>query len=173
MWTQSDVKSQKIEYLCKSTGLKVCRVWCAARSIHDVTIATYSWPDDLPKMKNALFVALEFSRACAVHSRSHTLNEQQEQITVLEGGKLWFYPLIGEGTLWCHGNVTVDISWNFVMSKTAVQSFSSIQKKSCEILYFLRFFITMSALWRHKSSIIICINQNLNNSATKNAIIIK
>ena len=31
--------------------------------------------------------------------------------------------------LCCHGNVTVDISWNFAMSIT-VQSFSFIQKKS-------------------------------------------
>ena len=34
---------------------------------------------------------------CNVHNRSHLLNEQQEQITLLEGGKLWFSPLTGEG----------------------------------------------------------------------------
>ena len=34
------------------------------------------------------------------------------------------------------GNVTVDISWNFMMIVT-VQSFSSIQKKLSEILHFL------------------------------------
>jgi len=33
---------------------------------------------------------------CNVHIRSHLLNEQQEQITLLEGGKLWFSPLNGE-----------------------------------------------------------------------------
>ena len=34
---------------------------------------------------------------CNVHIRSHSLNEQQEQVTLLEGGKLWFYLLNGEG----------------------------------------------------------------------------
>ena len=34
---------------------------------------------------------------CNVHIRSHPLNEPQEQITFLEGGKLGFYPLNGEG----------------------------------------------------------------------------
>ena len=33
-----------------------------------------------------------------------------------------------------HGNVTVDISLNFLMGVTTVQSFSSIQKKSSQIL---------------------------------------
>ena len=36
----------------------------------------------------------------------------------------------------CHGNVTVDILWNFVMSVTTVQSFSSIQEKPSEITSF-------------------------------------
>ena len=31
-----------------------------------------------------------------VHIHSHPLNEHQEQITLLEGGKLWFYLLKGE-----------------------------------------------------------------------------
>ena len=34
---------------------------------------------------------------CNVHVRSHPLNEQQEQITLLEGGKLLVSPLNGEG----------------------------------------------------------------------------
>ena len=34
---------------------------------------------------------------CNVHIRSQLLNEQQEQITLLEGGKLRFFPLNGEG----------------------------------------------------------------------------
>ena len=34
---------------------------------------------------------------CNVYIRSHTLNEQLEQLTFLEGGKLWFRPLNGEG----------------------------------------------------------------------------
>ena len=34
---------------------------------------------------------------CNVHIRSHLLNEQQEQITLFEGGKLGFSTLNGEG----------------------------------------------------------------------------
>ena len=34
---------------------------------------------------------------CNVHIRSHPLNEQQEQITLLFGGKLLFSSLNGEG----------------------------------------------------------------------------
>ena len=34
---------------------------------------------------------------CNVHIRSYPLDEQQEQITLLEGGKLCFFPLNGEG----------------------------------------------------------------------------
>ena len=52
-------------------------------------------------MKTALFVAPEFNRLflllCNVHILSHLLNEQQEQITPLEGGKLGFSTLNGEG----------------------------------------------------------------------------
>ena len=91
----------------KSTGLKFCRVELV-QELHLVIvvmmspyIAIYSLEDlYLPKMKNALFVAPEsnrLSRACAVHICSHPLNEQHEQITLLEGGKLWFYLLNKEG----------------------------------------------------------------------------
>ena len=39
--------------------------------------------------------------------------------------------------LCCHGNVTVDVSWNFVMRVTTVQSFSSVQKtSSCSFIPF-------------------------------------
>ena len=38
-------------------------------------------------------------------------------------GKLLFSPLNGESPLRCHENVTVDISWNFVMSITNVFSY--------------------------------------------------
>ena len=46
---------------------------------------------------------------CNVHISSHPLNKQQEQITLPEGEKLWFYLLNGEGLEpimlpWkCHG----------------------------------------------------------------------
>ena len=60
---------------------------------YDVTETTYSLPHFyLPKMKNALsfqsltdFLVLLL---CNVHIRSHPLNEQQGQMTLLEGGKL-------------------------------------------------------------------------------------
>jgi len=69
MRTQSDVKSQKIEYLCKYYiyRVEISQVWCTARTTHcdsgyDVTIATYLLPDlYFPKMKNASFVAPEFN----------------------------------------------------------------------------------------------------------------
>ena len=53
-------------------------------------------------MNNALFVAPEYDGLfvlvlCNVHIRSHPLNEQQERITLLDGGKLGFYLLNGEG----------------------------------------------------------------------------
>ena len=59
-----------------------------------VMIAKYLLPDLYhTKMKNALFLARESNRlscACAVYVpiRSHPPIEQQEQITLLEGGKL-------------------------------------------------------------------------------------
>lgn len=34
---------------------------------------------------------------CNVYIRSPTLNEQLEQLTFLEGGKLWFHPMNAEG----------------------------------------------------------------------------
>ena len=94
---------------------------------------------------------------CNVHIRSHAVNEKQEQITLLEGGKLLF-PLWMErawSPLCCHGNVKVDVSWNFVMSVTTVLSFSSIQKKSWERFNFSWFDTPLclhivSTSWRHK-----------------------
>jgi len=97
---------------------------CVARTTHcdsgyDLTIATYSLPDlYLPKMKNVLFVAPWSNRlswGCAVSCAyicSHPLMEQQEQMTLLEGWRLWFYFLNGEkasSPLCHHGNVKVDI----------------------------------------------------------------
>ena len=74
---------------------------------------------------------------CNVHILSHPLNEHQEQIILLEGVEG-----ISDFTLWverawipfcCHGNVTKDIPWNFMMNITTVQSF----KMSSEIFHFL------------------------------------
>ena len=64
VWTQREVKSQNMEYLCK---LMYCKNFDGG---YDITIVTYLLPDlYLPKMETALFVAPEFnrlSRACAV-----------------------------------------------------------------------------------------------------------
>ena len=97
----SDVKSQKIKYLCKYSGLKFCRVDVLQELLqcgYYVTRATYSSPDlYLLKTKNlSLHSLTDFLVLCNVHIRLHPLNDQQEQITPLEGGKRWFYPLNGE-----------------------------------------------------------------------------
>ena len=42
----------------------------------------------LPQIKNALFVVPEFNGLSWAGVRSHTLKEQQEQLTSLGGGKL-------------------------------------------------------------------------------------
>ena len=101
--TQDDVKSQIVEHLCKDYvyWVESLQSWCAARttycdSSYDVTIATYLLPAlYISKMKNALFILLLQSLTdflvlvlCNVHIRSDQPNEHQEQITVLEGGKL-------------------------------------------------------------------------------------
>ena len=100
-----------MEHLCKNYVYRVesLQSLCAARTTYCdssyVTIATYLLPAlSLPKMKNALLLLLLQSLThflvlvlCNVHIHSARLNEHQEQITLLEGGKLWFYPLNGEG----------------------------------------------------------------------------
>ena len=43
--------------------------------------------------------------------------------------------------LCCHGNVKNDMPWNFVISITTVQSFSSMDKMSSEIFHFLFYII--------------------------------
>ena len=96
--------------------------WLAARtahcdSVYYITAATYSLPDlYLPKMKKCLIMLLQSLTyvlvLCTVHIHSHQLNEQQEQIALVEGGKLWFCPLNGEDlepVVICHGNVMGDI----------------------------------------------------------------
>ena len=81
--------------------------WCAARTTHcdsgyDVTIGTYSLPHLYrPQMKNAFLMLQSLTHflllvLCDVRIRSHPLNEQQDQITLLDWGKLWFSSLNGE-----------------------------------------------------------------------------
>ena len=61
--------------------------------------------------------------------------------------KLWLIFTLWMESAWsslcCHGIVTVDLSWIFVMSITPVQSFSSIQKKGLGKSHFLWFCIIL------------------------------
>ena len=70
---------------------------------------------------------------CNVHIRSYPVNEQQEQITLLEGKKTDFSPLNGEGVepivlAWkCHSGHIMELCDE---CNNCTVSFSSIQKKS-------------------------------------------
>ena len=118
-----------MEYLCKCWvyRVEILLRWYAARTTHcdsgyDTTITTYSLPDlYLPKVKNTLFVVPELTHflllvLCNVHINSHPPNEQQDQITLLEGRKLWFSSLNGESLKrivlpWkCHCGHIVELS---------------------------------------------------------------
>ena len=64
---------------------------------------------------------------CNVHISSHPLNKQQEQITLPEGEKFWFYVSNGEGLepivlLWkCHsGNIMKLLCWLQQLYKVSV-----------------------------------------------------
>ena len=119
-----------MEYLCKYYRVEILQGWCAARTTHcdsgyDVTIATYSLPDLYnPRMKNALFYAPEFntlSSACAVFAHSQWMNNKIKWHFLKEENSDFRLSLERAWSpLCCHGNVTVDISWNFVMSATTV-----------------------------------------------------
>ena len=164
-----------MEYLCK---YKVYRVeilqgWCAARTTdcdtsYDVTIATYSLPDlYLSQMKNDLFVPPAFLVLvqCNFYIHSHPLHEQQEQ-TLLEGEKLWFYLLNGEDldpfVLPWKRHCGHNLSWNFgiwvlQLYKVSVQ----YRKKSSEIFLFLWLYIIFCVhIVRDVKSHLICINQS-------------
>ena len=61
------------------------------------------------------------------------MNNTSKEHFLMDENSDFFYLLNGEGRrepIVLHTNVTVDISLNFVMSVTIVQSFSYIQKKS-------------------------------------------
>ena len=83
-----------------------------------------------------------------VHIHSHSLNEQQEKMTILEGGKLWFYPFC------CHGNVTVDIIIMELCDEC--NNCTKFQFHTEEVLedtlHFLWFYIILRPHWQHKSS---------------------
>jgi len=91
----------------KSLQVEIFQGWCAARttgcvSDHDVTIALNTgyqtssflqWK--LPYLLHQSLTDFLMPVLCHFHIHSHPLNEQQ--ITLFEGGKLWFYLLNGEG----------------------------------------------------------------------------
>ena len=120
----------------------------------EILMVVFISPDlYLPKMKTALYVAPEFTDflvlvLCNVHIRLH-----QEGTTRANNSDFPLWMEIACSPLCCHRKFTVEISWNFVMSVTTVQSFSSIQKKPSEIFHFLVISHNfVSTLWRHKSS---------------------
>ena len=148
-----DTKWCKIAKYGISVQILSLQGWCAARTTHfddsyDVTIATYSLPGlYLPKIKKMPYLLLESLTdflvlvLCNIHISSHPLNKQQEQIRLLEGenSDFIFWTEWAWSPLGCRGNITVEISWNFLMSATTVQSFSSIQKS----LHFLWLYIIL------------------------------
>ena len=91
---------------------------------------------------------------CNVHIRSQPLNEQQEQITLLEGGKLWFSPLNGEGLEpivlpWkCHSGHMMELCDEC----NNCNEFQFLDRKSWERFNFLWFYTILSTLWRPQSS---------------------
>ena len=105
-WTFTIINLQSWKF-CKA-GLKFCKV-DVLQKLHIVilvmmspqqhtrfqtsTFPKWKMPHLLLKSLTDFLVLLLWN----VHIHSHPLNEQQEQITILEGGKLWFYPLNREG----------------------------------------------------------------------------
>ena len=135
--------------LCKFTkyGISVAILslqgWCVARTTHcdsgyNITIARYSLPDFyLPKMKKCYSRVIDFLVLvlCNVNICSHPLNKHKSKWHFLKEGNSEFTLCMERAysPLCCHGNLTVDMSWNFVMSITTVHSFSFKQKKAQEI----------------------------------------
>ena len=83
---------------------------------------------------------------CNVRIRSHPLNEQQDEITLLDEGKLWFSSLNGEGLEpivlpWkCHRGHIMELCDE---CNNCACSFSSVQKTLWERLNFLWFYTTL------------------------------
>ena len=112
-------------------------LWCH----HSNMLITRPLPSQNEKC--LIFVAPESNRlSCASavecpYIYSHPLNEQQEQMTILEGGKFWFYPLNGEGLEpillpWkCYSGHSME--YCDVMRVTTVQTFSVPHRKSLQI----------------------------------------
>ena len=148
--------------------IEILQGWSAAKTTHcdsgyEVTIETYLLPDFylewkmpyllLPSLTDFFVLML-----CNLHIRSQALNEQQEQ----EENSDFTFWMERAWSLCFHGNVTMDISWNFGMSVTTVQSFTSMKKRSSEIIifHFLWFYIILCPHCDIRSHLI-CINQYL------------
>ena len=93
---------------------------------------------------------------CNVRIRSHPLNGQQEQIsTLLEGGKLWFSPLIGEGLEpivlpWkCHRGHIMEL---FDECNNCAMFQLYTEKVLREIKFFVILHHFVATKWHHKSS---------------------
>ena len=155
-------------YLCKYkvSRVEILQSWCAPRTTHhnsgyDVSIATYLLPDlYLLKRKNALFFLLSLTDFLVfvlsnAHIRSHPRHEQQGLIALLEGGKLRFYLLNGEGlepiTLpWkCHHGHIMELCGE-CNNCTKVQF--DTEKIFRDIPFFVISHHFVSTLWHHKSS---------------------
>ena len=132
----------------KSTGMKFRRI-DVLQDLRIVTVVMTSPWQHTPyqastflkwKMPSLLLQSLtDFVMVvlCNVHIRPHALNEQQEQITLPEGRKLWFYPLNG-GHMWCN-NCT---KFQFYAEKV----WRDVQ------IFFVILHYSVSTLWLHKSS---------------------
>ena len=90
-------KLENMEYLCKYKvyRVEILQSWSAARTTYCNSESTFlKW-----KMPYLLLRSLTdfLVLVLVLHICSHSLTEQQEQVTLLEGGKLWVYSLNGEG----------------------------------------------------------------------------
>ena len=161
------MQNNKIWNICantKSTGFKFCRVYVlqelhilivvmmsAKQHTHYQTFSFIKWK--LPCL--LLQSVIVFLVLCNVHICSHQQNEQQEQITLLEGGKLWFSHLNGEGLepivlpwKWYSGTI-MELSIE-CYNCTKLQFYTEKVMTDVQFLVILHRFV--STLWHHKSS---------------------
>ena len=92
---------------------------------------------------------------CNVHISSHPLNKQQEQITLPEGEKLWFYLLNREGLEpivlpWKRHSGNIMKLWTDCNNCTKSQLYT--EKVFGDIPSFVMLHYFVSTMWRHKSS---------------------
>ena len=106
---------------------------------------------------------------CNVHIRSHPLNDNQEQITLSNEENSDFTVWMGRtwSPLCCHGNVTVDMELcDEYKNCRKFQFYAEKDSRGIPFVVILHHFVRTFNV----TSPLICINKNLNNWATKNAI---